>query len=62
MQDWVRNAAKAHDQAAGGNEQSGDVRNVQFKEQTEGRWNAIVPRDNDHELRNGAEASSRRRR
>ena len=29
---WVRNAAKAHDQAAGGNEQSGDVRNVQFKE------------------------------
>ena len=28
----VWNAAKAHDQAAGGNEQSGDVRNVWFKE------------------------------
>ena len=28
----VRNAAKARDQAAGGNEQSRDVRNVQFKE------------------------------
>ena len=28
----VRNAAKAHDQAAGGNEQSRDVRNMQFKE------------------------------
>ena len=32
------------------------------RSQTEGRWNAIVPQDNDHELRNGAEASSRRRR
>ena len=29
---WVRNAAKARDQAAGGNEQSGDVRNVRLKE------------------------------
>ena len=29
------------------------------RSQTEGRWNAIVPRYNDHELRNGAEASSR---
>ena len=28
----VQNAAKACDQAAGGNEQSRDVRNVQFKE------------------------------
>ena len=28
----VRNAAKACDQAAGGNEQSRDVQNVQFKE------------------------------
>ena len=28
----VQNATKAHDQAAGGNEQSRDVRNVQFKE------------------------------
>ena len=28
----VRNATKARDQAAGGNEQSRDVRNVQFKE------------------------------
>ena len=29
---WVRNAAKVRDQATGSNEQSGDVRNVQFKE------------------------------
>ena len=33
---WVRNAAKVHDQAAGGNEQSGDVRNMQFKEPDRG--------------------------
>ena len=31
------------------------------RSQTEGRWNAIVPRDNDRELKNGAEASSRKR-
>ena len=29
---WVQNAAKACDQAAGGNKQSGDVQNMQFKE------------------------------
>ena len=33
----VRNAAKARDQAAGGNEQSRDVRNVQFKEPDGGK-------------------------
>ena len=31
------------------------------RSQTEGRWNAIVPQDNDRELKNGAEASSRKR-
>ena len=31
------------------------------RSQMEGRWNAIVPRDDNHELKNGAEGSSRKR-
>ena len=31
------------------------------RSQTEGRQNAIVPRDNNRELKNGAEVSSRKR-